>query len=113
MKQFQTIAIMVLAVVIVIMYITRPSGHDQRIKDLDNQIELLMKVNKKQAEFLKESAVREGVLRADYEASEARRIEAGKNTDKWRKRYESEKNKPVHLYNDVQLDSILTAWYGR
>jgi len=113
MKKLQPIIIFVLFVAFVVMYLRTPSGHKQEIERLERQVKRINTSLDSCKIVIRESRYREIALRLRYEASERARLEAGKDTDKWRKRYEYEKNKPIVRYNDVQLDSILTAWYGR
>jgi len=113
MKKAQPVIIFILFVACLVMYLRTPSGHKQEIDRLERQVK---KINMKLdscKEVIRDSQEREIALKLRYEVSERGRLEASKDTDKWRKRYEYEKNRPVVRYNDVQLDSILTAWYGR
>jgi len=113
MKKAQPVIIFILFVAFVVMYLRTPSGHKQEIERLEHQVKRINTSLDSCKEIIRDSQEREIALRLRYEASERGRLEAGKDTDKWRKRYEYEKNKPVVRYNDAQLDSILTAWYGR
>jgi len=95
------------------MYIRKPSGHDQQIERLERDIKKRQKAIDSAYQVIESSSKREQVLRRDIEALEHSRKEAEQNTNKWRKRYENEKNSRPVPYTDAELDSILTAWYGR
>lgn len=95
------------------MYIRKPSGHDREIQRLEREKARLYRGLDSAYQVIPLGNQREIALRLRYEASEHSRKEAEQNTNKWRKRYEIEKNSRPVPYNDAELDSILTAWYGR
>ena len=113
MNKLQPVLIFILIVACLVMYLRTPSGYKQEIERLNTEIKKRKNTIDSANIVIRDSRYREIAIRLQYEASERGRLEEGKDTDKWRKRYEHEKNKPVMRYNDVQLDSILTAWYGR
>ena len=113
MKKLQPVLIFILVLACVFMYIRKPSGHDQEIERLERDIKKREKLIDSAYQVIQLGNQREIDLRRDIEASEHSRKEAEQNTNKWRKRYEIEKNSRPMPYNDAELDSILKAWYGR
>lgn len=95
------------------MYIRKPSGHDREIQMLERDIKKREKLIDSAYQVIQLGNQREIALKLRYNALEQSRREAEQNTNKWRKRYENEKNSRPVPYNDAELDSILTAWYGR
>lgn len=95
------------------LYFNKPSGHDQEIQRLEKENQKIRHRLDSANQLINLSLQREIALRLRYEALEHSRQEAEHNTDKWRKRYENEKNSRPVPYTDAELDSLLTAWYGR
>lgn len=113
MKKLQPVLIFILVLACVFMYIRKPSGHDREIQRLKRDIKKRQKAIDSAYQVIQLGNQREIALKLRYNALEQSRKEAEQNTNKWRKRYEIEKNSRPVPYNDAELDSLLTAWYGR
>lgn len=113
MIKFQPVLIFLLFFACVFMYIRKPSGHDREVQRLERDIARRQRAIDSAYHVIRLSQQREIALKLRYNALEHSRQQAEQNTDKWRKRYEIEKNSRPVPYNDAELDSILSAWYGR
>jgi len=108
----QPILILVLLILLCFLWLRKQEPTEEQIL-LKQEREALLKIIQRKDVLIKRSEIREKAFREQYEAADKARLEASQLTDKWRKRYEIEKNSRPVAYSDHQLDSILTAWYGR
>jgi hypothetical protein len=94
----------ILFLILLGVFIHKPSGHDQRLLELEakykNSIDSIRA-------YYRQLILEDSITFKEYQKAKYAQFKAEAEAKIWQKKYEREKHKPVKHYTDSQLDSVM------